>query len=74
MKACRRLGHEVIFASDRPIRDLLSVLPESMRKYPMVGGNGAFTAHDGEAIEVTAFTTEVAEAIARLSQLFNYHI
>ena len=44
-----------------------------MRKYPMVGGNGAFIARDGEIIEVTAFTTEVADAIRQLSQLFNYH-
>jgi Cof subfamily protein (haloacid dehalogenase superfamily) len=70
LEACRRLGHEVIFASARPIRDLLPVLPESMRKYPMVGGNGAFIARDGEIIEVTAFTTEVADTIRQVITAF----
>lgn len=28
LEACRQSGHEVIFASARPIRDLLPVLPE----------------------------------------------
>ena len=37
-------GHEVIFASARPIRDLLPVLHERVHHYPMIGGNGSMVA------------------------------
>ena len=35
--------HEIIFASGRPIRDMLPVLPESFHQFKMVGCNGAQT-------------------------------
>ncbi len=70
LEACRRHGHEVMFASARPIRDLLPVLPESMREYPMVGGNGAFLARDGETIEVTAFASKIVEGIRQIITAF----
>lgn len=37
-----RANHEIIFASARPIRDLIRVLPEPFRHGSMVGGNGTF--------------------------------
>ncbi|MFT8330477.1 HAD-IIB family hydrolase [Bifidobacterium psychraerophilum] len=37
----------VIFASARPIRDLLPVLPPDFHNYPLIGGNGAFIRHNG---------------------------
>lgn len=67
---CMADGHEVIFASARPIRDLLPVLPESMRKLPMVGGNGAFVASNGDTIEVSAFSVETVEAISKIITAF----
>lgn len=66
LEACIENGHEIIFASARPIRDLLPVLPETMRKFSMVGGNGAFVAQNGETIEVTAFEAEIVEAIQNI--------
>lgn len=39
---CAEEGHEVIFASARPIRDMLPVLPKRFHGFRMVGGNGAF--------------------------------
>ncbi|WP_152655621.1 HAD-IIB family hydrolase [Oceanobacillus sp. CFH 90083] len=41
-------GHQVIFASARPIRDLLPVLPESFQQEKLVGGNGAYTSNNGK--------------------------
>lgn len=34
-------GHELIFASARPIRDLLPVLPEVFHQHTLIGANGA---------------------------------
>ncbi|MGE7946101.1 HAD-IIB family hydrolase [Lysinibacillus sp. NPDC093688] len=66
LEACIENGHEIIFASARPIRDLLPVLPETMRKFSMVGGNGAFVVRNGETIEVTAFEAELVEEIQNI--------
>ncbi|MGE6514924.1 HAD-IIB family hydrolase [Lysinibacillus sphaericus] len=70
LESCMENGHEVIFASARPIRDLLPVLPESLRKLPMVGGNGAFVAKNAVTIEVSTFPQEIVEAISRIIYTF----
>ncbi|MGN4123834.1 HAD-IIB family hydrolase [Lysinibacillus sphaericus] len=70
LESCMAHGHEVIFASARPIRDLLPVLPESLRKLPMVGGNGAFVAKNEVTIEVSTFPQEIVEAISRIIYAF----
>ncbi|MFJ7186171.1 HAD-IIB family hydrolase [Lysinibacillus xylanilyticus] len=70
LEACIENGHEIIFASARPIRDLLPVLPETMRKFSMVGGNGAFVARNGETVEVTAFAGEIVEEIQNIISAF----
>ncbi|HWL25939.1 MAG TPA: HAD family hydrolase [Ureibacillus sp.] len=41
-------NHEIIFASARPIRDLIPVLPEPFRNGSMVGGNGTFVFDQGK--------------------------
>ncbi|CAH1054145.1 HAD-IIB family hydrolase [Paenibacillus pseudetheri] len=64
-------GHEVIFASARPIRDLLPVLPAHMHYYPMVGGNGAFIAKGGKVISTIHFDPQTAENILNLIQEFD---
>ncbi|MDR9854163.1 HAD family hydrolase [Paenibacillus sp. VCA1] len=53
-----RRGHEVIFASARPIRDLLPVLPPHMHHYPLVGGNGAFAAKDNHIMSTVHFEAD----------------
>lgn len=70
LEACIENGHEIIFASARPIRDLLPVLPETMRKFSMVGGNGAFVAQNGETIEVTAFEEKIIAEIQNIISAF----
>lgn len=39
---------ELVFASARPIRDLLPVLPEDLHAATLIGGNGAFSRVEGE--------------------------
>lgn len=70
LQNCIANGHEVIFASARPIRDLLPILPETMQNFPMVGGNGAFVANAGEIIAVTAFQTDIVAQIFRLIRTY----
>lgn len=49
-------GHEVIFASARPIRDLLPILHERFYEYPMIGGNGSLVSKNGRIIHSHSFT------------------
>ena len=66
LKYCRQMGHEVIFASARPIRDLLPVIPKEMHMYPMIGGNGAFIANDGQIKHITLFDKYTKEQIMKI--------
>lgn len=60
------VGNEVVFASARPIRDLLPVLPTHMHQYPMVGGNGAFVANGGRILSTIHFDEQTKESIIGL--------
>lgn len=51
-------GHQVIFASARPIRDLLPVLDKRFHTYPMIGGNGAIVANQCQIISTVHFDTK----------------
>ncbi len=58
-------GHEVIFASARPIRDMLPVIPKAFQTCRMIGSNGAFTYVDG-LIEVEFLHSSVQSQIVEL--------
>ncbi|TQR15663.1 HAD-IIB family hydrolase [Psychrobacillus soli] len=66
LQYCRHMGHEVIFASARPIRDLLPVLPKEMHMYHMIGGNGTFVANDGKITHLTSFDHQTKEQIKQI--------
>ena len=53
LDTCILLGDEVVFASARPIRDLLPVLPKRYYHFRMVGGNGAFIRQEEQTICAT---------------------
>ncbi|WP_458117572.1 HAD-IIB family hydrolase [Bacillus sp. PK6-026] len=59
-------GHKVIFASARPIRDLLPVLHERFHHYSMIGGNGSMVAADGKIISTASFDEQTFSDIVRL--------
>ncbi|MBW3113676.1 MULTISPECIES: HAD-IIB family hydrolase [Bacillaceae] len=48
-------GHELFFASARPIRDMLPVLDVRLHSYPLIGGNGSLLYQHGEVIHSTSF-------------------
>ncbi|WP_245336095.1 HAD hydrolase family protein [Staphylococcus sp. GDY8P85P] len=41
------IGCTVIFASARPIRDLIPVLPKQFHLFPLIGGNGSIVSING---------------------------
>ena len=55
-------GHEVIFASARPIRDLVSVIPAQFIKGKLVGGNGCYTSVNGQ-VSSTFFDSILREQL-----------
>lgn len=62
--------HEVIFASARPIRDLLPVLHKRFHSFKMIGGNGSIVMDDGEIISVKQFSNEVLSTIFHLIEQY----
>ncbi|MEG0258688.1 MAG: HAD-IIB family hydrolase [Lysinibacillus sp.] len=70
LETCLEDGHEVIFASARPIRDILPVIPKSLHSGNMVGGNGAFIQKEGQ-ISVSAFDDVTKEALLRCIEHHN---
>jgi len=66
LQELERNGHTIIFASARPIRDLLPIIPQSMHHYPMIGGNGAFVVPGELQMETTFFELAVADALLQL--------
>lgn len=59
-------GHQVIFASARPIRDMLPIIREDFHHYTMIGGNGSLICNEGEMIHTVAFSPEDFNAIMHL--------
>ncbi|MYW95799.1 HAD-IIB family hydrolase [Amycolatopsis rubida] len=55
----------LVFASARPIRDLLPVLPAEFHDETLVGGNGAFSRSDGE-LQVLGIAREDRRVLDRI--------
>ena len=64
-------GHEVIFASARPIRDMLPVIHNRLHHYPMIGGNGSLIAKNNKVIHSTTFSIQEISEIKHLIKKFN---
>ncbi|MET9606671.1 HAD family hydrolase [Streptomyces sp. NPDC006512] len=66
---CERAGHRVVFASARPVRDMLPVLDGAFPSATLIGGNGSLVSVGGEVRARAAFApAELAalmEAVGR---------
>lgn len=71
LEKLEKSGHEVIFASARPVRDLLPVLHERFHQYPMIGGNGSIVAIKGEIIATFCFDKDTLFNIIQLLKTYN---
>lgn len=59
-------GHEVIFASARPVRDMLPVLHPRFHKDTLIGGNGGLIFKNGEALHTGVFPPELRHCLQQL--------
>ncbi|MHA0858302.1 HAD-IIB family hydrolase [Paenibacillus sp. CMAA1364] len=59
-------GHEVIFASARPIRDMLPVVDSRFHNHILIGGNGSLVSIEGQLVHVNSFTIEQIQLIMEL--------
>lgn len=64
-------GIEVIFASARPIRDMLPVIDEALHHYTMIGGNGSLISKNGKVIKSHSFSTNEIEEIKNLIEQYD---
>ncbi|WP_369184559.1 HAD hydrolase family protein [Streptomyces sp. Y1] len=55
IEACERAGHQLVFASARPVRDLLPVLDGAFPTATLIGGNGSLVSVDGQVRARAAF-------------------
>ncbi|MFJ7827403.1 HAD-IIB family hydrolase [Psychrobacillus sp. NPDC096623] len=62
---------EVIFASARPIRDMLPVINEAFHHYTMIGGNGSLISIKGKVIKSNTFSTNEINEIKYLINQYN---
>ncbi|XXM73200.1 HAD-IIB family hydrolase [Lysinibacillus sphaericus] len=62
-------GHTVIFASARPIRDMLPVLDDSFHQHTLIGGNGALISEKGQITFAKRFSPDQIEYIKELITL-----
>lgn len=63
-------GHELVFASARPIRDLLPILPDKYHRASLIGGNGGFVHRAGQPVAITHFDKSVADGLLQLMAEF----
>ncbi|GGE63851.1 HAD-IIB family hydrolase [Priestia taiwanensis] len=56
-------GHEVIFASARPIRDMLPVLHSRFHQHTLIGGNGSLISQNGKLVYAKEFDQQTLTQI-----------
>ncbi|MFJ9606077.1 HAD hydrolase family protein [Kitasatospora sp. NPDC101176] len=65
LEACERAGRRLVFASARPVRDLLPVLGGAFPSALLIGGNGSLVSADGRVRARAAFgRAELAALLA----------
>lgn len=63
-------GHHILFASARPIRDMLPVLNQKFHSYTMIGGNGSLVSQNCKIIHSHSFTDSQVESIKSILDEF----
>lgn len=63
-------GHELIFASARPIRDLLPVLPSVFHRHTLIGANGAMISQQSKISVIKPIHTDTYHHILKIIQKY----
>lgn len=61
------VGHQVVLASARPIRDIRPVINERLWHMPMVGGNGAIVYNNAKLVAKHCIDTELYHTVIELA-------
>lgn len=64
-------GHHLVFASARPVRDMLPTIPKQFHHVEMVGGNGGLTFKDGR-LDATYFDHSTVLALREI--IYQYEL
>lgn len=64
-------GHEIIFASARPIRDMLPVVNPRFHNHILIGGNGSLIYHESKIVHVSSFQEEQMRLIMESIQKYD---
>ena len=62
-------GHQVIFASARPIRDMLPVISKEFHNYTMIGGNGSLILSNGKIIKSVSFSLSDSFSLSEMKKI-----
>ncbi|WP_342366150.1 HAD family hydrolase [Staphylococcus haemolyticus] len=65
------IRHKIIFASARPIRDLLPVLPNKFHKFALIGGNGSIISINGRINTLATNQFETFNVIKHVINQYN---
>jgi Cof subfamily protein (haloacid dehalogenase superfamily) len=71
LAALTKDGDEIIFASARPIRDMLPVIREDFHSYTMIGCNGSLISQNGKIVYSKSFNDRELLDIRGLMNLFD---
>lgn len=71
LKELEQNGHQVIFASARPIRDLLPVIDEHFHLATLIGGNGSLISKNGKVIFSRAFSPIQLAAMKNIIETYS---
>lgn len=63
-------GFDVIFASARPVRDMIPVLDEQFHNGTLIGGNGSMVYREGKLVSETSFQPESMNALQELIETY----
>lgn len=67
------IGHRIIFASARPIRDLLPVLPSQFHRFTLIGGNGSIVSNNHEIHTLATIQPIDFEVIKHVIDKYHLH-
>jgi Cof subfamily protein (haloacid dehalogenase superfamily) len=71
LKELEQNGHQVIFASARPIRDLLPVIDQHFYSATLIGGNGSLISRNGKIVFTKTFSSEQVAAMKEIMKMYD---
>lgn len=71
LSSLHNIGHRIIFASARPKRDLLPVLPTQFHEFTLIGGNGSIISENNHIQTLATISNEDFALIKEVIEQYN---